>query len=110
MMAQKKLEKFRKLNKDYLFPSFDTIAGTGSNGAIVHYKATKKSDKLIKDKDQTIKSQPKGKKRNDSLRQSKTSHADKRVKLRGANDDKIERPAANESRNEDYSFKNINTQ
>ena len=51
MMAQKKLEKFRKLNKDYLFPSFDTIAGTGSNGAIVHYKATKKSDKLIKDKD-----------------------------------------------------------
>ena len=27
--AQNKLEKFRKLNKDYLFPSFDTIAGTG---------------------------------------------------------------------------------
>ena len=27
--AQKKLESFRKLNKDYLFPSFNTIAGTG---------------------------------------------------------------------------------
>ena len=28
--AQNKLEKFRKLNKDYLFPSFDTIAGAVS--------------------------------------------------------------------------------
>ena len=28
--AKNKLEKFRRLNKDYLFPSFDTIAGTGS--------------------------------------------------------------------------------
>ena len=34
--AQNKLEKFRKLNKDYLFPSFNTIAGSGSNGAIVY--------------------------------------------------------------------------
>ena len=40
--AQNKLEKFRKLNKNYLFPSFNTIAGTGSNGAIVHYRATPK--------------------------------------------------------------------
>ena len=46
--AQNKLEKFRKLNKNYLFPSFNTIAGTGSNGAIVHYRATKKSIKLLK--------------------------------------------------------------
>ena len=38
--AQNKLEKFRKLNKDYLFPSFKTIAGSGPNGAIVHYRAT----------------------------------------------------------------------
>ena len=45
--AQKKLETFRKQNKDYLFPSFNTIAGTGSNGAIVHYKATKKTNKQI---------------------------------------------------------------
>jgi len=49
--AQNKLEKFRKLNNNYLFPSFNTIAGTGSNGAIVHYRATKKSNKTIKRKD-----------------------------------------------------------
>ena len=49
--AQIKLEKFRKNNKKYLFPSFDTIAGTGSNGAIVHYRATPKSTKSINKKD-----------------------------------------------------------
>ena len=51
MDAEKKLEKFRKMNKNYLFPSFNTIAGTGSNGAIVHYRATKNSNKVIKKKD-----------------------------------------------------------
>ncbi len=40
--AQNKLEKFRLLNKDYLYPSFDTIAGAGKNAAIVHYRAKKK--------------------------------------------------------------------
>jgi len=49
--AQNKLEKFRRLNKDYLFPSFNTIAGTGSNGAIVHYRATSKNTKKIKKED-----------------------------------------------------------
>ena len=49
--AQNKLEKFRKLNKKYLFPSFNTIAGTGSNGAIVHYRATNKTTKKINKKD-----------------------------------------------------------
>ena len=49
--AEKKLDKFRKINKNYLFPSFNTIAGTGSNGAIVHYRATKNSNKIIKKKD-----------------------------------------------------------
>jgi Xaa-Pro aminopeptidase len=49
--AQNKLEKFRKLNKDYLFPSFNTIAGSGSNGAIVHYRATIKTTKKISKKD-----------------------------------------------------------
>ena len=49
--AQNKLERFRKLNKDYLFPSFNTIAGTGSNGAIVHYRATNKTTKKINKKD-----------------------------------------------------------
>ena len=49
--AKNKLEKFRKLNKNYLFPSFDTIAGAGSNGAIVHYKVSKESNKVIEKKD-----------------------------------------------------------
>jgi Xaa-Pro aminopeptidase len=49
--AQNKLEKFRKCNKDYLFPSFNTIAGTGSNGAIVHYRAKKNSTKIINKED-----------------------------------------------------------
>ncbi len=49
--AQKKLESFRKLNKKYLYPSFDTIAGAGKNGAIVHYKANKKNSKIINKKD-----------------------------------------------------------
>ena len=49
--AQNKLEKFRKFNKNYLFPSFNTIAGTGSNGAIVHYRASKESNKTIKKSD-----------------------------------------------------------
>jgi len=46
--AQNKLEDFRKQNSNYLFPSFNTIAGTGKNGAIVHYKATKNNTKLLK--------------------------------------------------------------
>ncbi len=49
--AQNKLERFRKLSKDYLFPSFNTIAGSGSNGAIVHYRATKKATKKINKND-----------------------------------------------------------
>ena len=49
--AQNKLEKFRKMNKKYLFPSFNTIAGTGENGAIVHYRATGKKTKIINKKD-----------------------------------------------------------
>ncbi len=49
--AEKKLESFRKKNKNYLYPSFNTIAGTGSNGAIIHYRASKKSNKIIKKSD-----------------------------------------------------------
>ena len=49
--AEKKLEKLRKKNRNYLYPSFNTIAGTGSNGAIVHYRATKKTNKIIKKND-----------------------------------------------------------
>ena len=49
--AEKKLEKFRSLNKEYVYPSFNTIAGSGPNGAIVHYRATKKSNRTINKKD-----------------------------------------------------------
>ena len=51
VQAQNKLESFRKLNKNYLYPSFDTIAGSGKNGAIVHYRAKKENCKKIKKKD-----------------------------------------------------------
>ena len=51
VQAQNKLENFRKLNKDYLYPSFDTIAGSGKNGAIVHYRAKKDSCRTLNKKD-----------------------------------------------------------
>ena len=49
--AQNKLEEFRKKNSNYLYPSFNTIAGAGGNGAIIHYRATKKNTKYIKRND-----------------------------------------------------------
>jgi len=49
--AAKKLETFRKKDKSFLYPSFDTIAGSGKNGAIVHYRATKKNCRIINKKD-----------------------------------------------------------
>ena len=49
--AQNKLEKFRKMNSSYLFPSFNTIAGSGANGAIVHYRATMSNTKIINKND-----------------------------------------------------------
>ena len=39
------------MNKNFLYPSFDTIAGSGKNGAIVHYRANKKNCKIIKEND-----------------------------------------------------------
>ena len=49
--AQIKLEKFRKKSNYYLYPSFDTIAGSGKNGAIVHYRAKKEGCSKIKKDD-----------------------------------------------------------
>ncbi len=49
--AINKLENFRKMNKSFLYPSFDTIAGSGKNGAIVHYRAKKESCSIINKKD-----------------------------------------------------------
>ena len=47
---EKKLESFRKRNKNFLFPSFDTIAGSGPNGAIIHYRSNKKSNRKLNNK------------------------------------------------------------
>ena len=46
--ASRKLLKFRKKNKKFKFLSFPTISGTGPNGAIIHYKATKETNKKLK--------------------------------------------------------------
>jgi len=48
---EKKLENYRKQNKNYLYPSFNTIAGSGSNGAIIHYRSNKKSNRKLNKND-----------------------------------------------------------
>tara|TARA_Y100001970_G_scaffold91536_1_gene115482 strand:+ start:4904 stop:6601 length:1698 start_codon:yes stop_codon:yes gene_type:complete len=49
--AEKKLENYRKKNKNFLYPSFNTIAGSGPHGAIIHYRANKNSNRRINKKD-----------------------------------------------------------
>ena len=51
LSAQKKLEQFRKKNSNYISPSFNTISGSGPNGAIIHYRANSKTNRKIKIKD-----------------------------------------------------------
>ena len=46
--ASNKLLRFRKMNKNFKFSSFPTISGTGPNGAIIHYKATKNTNRKLK--------------------------------------------------------------
>tara|TARA_Y100000591_G_scaffold272883_1_gene248584 strand:- start:10115 stop:11833 length:1719 start_codon:yes stop_codon:yes gene_type:complete len=46
--ASKKLLDFRKKNKSFKFLSFPTISGSGPNGSIIHYKATKKTNRVLK--------------------------------------------------------------
>ena len=48
IFAQNKLEQFKRLHKDYLYPSFNTISGFAQNGAIVHYRASHKTNKTIR--------------------------------------------------------------
>ena len=45
--ASQKLFKFRKKNKKFKFLSFPTISGTGPNGAVIHYKATKETNRKL---------------------------------------------------------------
>jgi len=46
-----KLEDFRKASKNYLYKSFDTIAGSGPNGAIIHYKSNNQTNRKLKKND-----------------------------------------------------------
>tara|TARA_B100000767_G_scaffold272599_1_gene300644 strand:- start:8727 stop:10448 length:1722 start_codon:yes stop_codon:yes gene_type:complete len=46
--AQEKLLEFRKKNKSFYSLSFPTISGAGPNAAIIHYKADKESNRLLK--------------------------------------------------------------
>jgi len=46
--AQEKLLRFRKRNKSFYDLSFPTISGTGPNSAIIHYKANKQSNRLLR--------------------------------------------------------------
>ena len=45
--AAEKLLEFRKESADFLYPSFASISGFASNGAIIHYHATPKTNKKI---------------------------------------------------------------
>ena len=49
--ASQKLLKFRKKNKKFKFLSFPTISGTGPNGAIIHYKATRDTNRKLREGD-----------------------------------------------------------
>lgn len=47
--AAEKLESFRKGHDLYLGPSFTTISGSGPNGAIVHYRASLQTNRVLGD-------------------------------------------------------------
>jgi Xaa-Pro aminopeptidase len=46
--ASKKLLEFRKKNSKFRFLSFPTISGSGPNGSIIHYKATRQTNRKLK--------------------------------------------------------------
>lgn len=47
ILVAKKILEFRQKNKDFFYPSFATIAGFASNGAVIHYHATPETNKKI---------------------------------------------------------------
>ena len=47
----KSLEEFRTQGKGYKGPAFDTICGSGSNAAIIHYRANEKTNRILKSGD-----------------------------------------------------------
>ena len=48
---ENKLESLRKKSKNYLYPSFDTIAGSGPNGSIIHYRSSSETNRKINKND-----------------------------------------------------------
>ena len=48
--VEKKIEFFRREEKDFIEPSFDTIAAYGSNAAMMHYSAGKNSNAVLDSK------------------------------------------------------------
>ena len=51
LSAQNKLLEFRKKSKFFKFLSFPTISGSGPNGSIIHYKASKKTNRDLRSGD-----------------------------------------------------------
>ena len=47
-MPKKNLKNLENKMQTIKFPSFNTISGSGPNGAIVHYRANNKTNRLIK--------------------------------------------------------------
>ncbi len=45
--AQEKLLEFRQKNPAFLFPSFASISGFAENGAVIHYRASEQTNKII---------------------------------------------------------------
>lgn len=48
LVVEERLEEFRRAGRTYRGKSFNTIAGWESNGAIIHYHATPKTNKVIR--------------------------------------------------------------
>ena len=51
LFLERSQSHFRKKNKDYIYPSFNTIAGSGPNSAIIHYRSSKKTNRILKKND-----------------------------------------------------------
>ncbi|KAF9418149.1 hypothetical protein HW555_004959 [Spodoptera exigua] len=51
IQASDKLLEFRKLEENFMGPSFATIPGSGSNGAIIHYSPSRDGPQKIIEKD-----------------------------------------------------------
>lgn len=47
MDVVEQLLEFRKRQREFTQPSFETIAGSGANGAIVHYRANEKTNRTL---------------------------------------------------------------